>query len=90
MRGSEDVGGKITVYIIVVPQEAKELKQSIEQRIEELRQRGEQEMQRFLDNLEEELLQWATQEVRNLACFNPALVSSMILGPILYLRRKRT
>lgn len=90
VRGSESVGKKTTVYIIVVPEEAQELKQDIDRRIEELRVRGDLEMQKFLDNLEEEALQWAARELLDLDCFQPDLATSVIFGSAVMLRRRQT
>lgn len=89
MRGSESVGRKATVYIIVVPEEARELKQSIDQRIEELRQQGEQQLQEFLADLEEEAIEWVVEELTSLDCLNAPLAAGIILGAAFVIVRKQ-
>lgn len=95
VHGTSAVGEQITVYMIVVPEGARELKQSIDQRIEELQQRGEQAMQDFVENLEQEALEWAARELTNLDCLRLPLAvgiiaaSAVFAGQKLDMRRSR-
>lgn len=67
-RSENEIGNPITVYLIVVPEEARQLKEDIDRRIEELRQRGEEEIERFIGQLEQEAIDWVKNELPTLIC----------------------
>jgi N-acetylmuramoyl-L-alanine amidase len=89
MRDADRVGKKVTVYLIVVPKEARQLKEDIDQQIEELRQRGEEEIERFIERLEQEAIDWVTQELPNLICGQQLLLIGFAAGMILVIRTRR-
>lgn len=89
VRGSEQVGKKATVYMIVVPEEARQLKEDIDRQIEELRKRGEQEIEKFIEQLEKEALDWVTRELPNLLCGQQVLLITFAVGTIFVIRNKR-
>ena len=94
-RGNQSVGPQVTAVIVVVPAEARELKEDIDRQIEELRQRGEQEIESFVEELEQQALEWVTEEVeRQLGGLADCLkTQSMMIGlavlGILWLKKRR-
>jgi N-acetylmuramoyl-L-alanine amidase len=88
-RGNNQVSKKITVYMIVVPEEARQLKDNIDQRIEELRQRGEEELEKFIKELEQEAVNWVTRELPRLICGQPLLFTGLITCMLIQLRGRR-
>ncbi len=89
LRGSESVGKKTTVYIIVVPEQARQLKEDIDLRIEELRQQGELEIKDFIDSLEKEALQWVAREIFDLNCLKQAIPMALVLVALTLFRREQ-
>jgi len=89
VRGEDQVGNKITVYLIVVPEEARQIKEDIDRRIEELRQRGEEEIERFIEQLEQEALAWVTRELPNLICGQNVMLIGFTIGLAYIFRNKR-
>jgi len=89
MRGAERVGKKITIYLIVVPEEAKQVKEDIDQRIEKLRQQGEQEIDKFIEQLEKEAINWVTRKLPDLICGNQMILLDFAFGAALFAGRKR-
>lgn len=86
-RRAEPVDKKVTVYMIVVPEAARELKEKIDQQIAEWRQQGEEELDALLQRIEQELVTWAMRELpklpdlicgQNLALFGLAAGTSLI------------
>ena len=61
-RGEQPVGAKITTYMIVLPQGARDLKEKIDQDIEELRQQSQEETQKYIDELKQQVFEWVTQQ----------------------------
>jgi len=88
-RGSEFVGDRFTVYLIVVPEEARQLKKDLDRRIEELRVGGEQEIEDFLEQLEEEAMDWVIRELPNLVCGQQLMLISVALGALIGFRKYR-
>lgn len=89
VRGEDQVGNKITVYLIVVPEEARQIKEDIDRRIEELRQRGEEEIERFIEQLEQEALEWVTRELPNLICGQNVMLIGFTIGLAWVVKSKR-
>lgn len=89
MRGSEQVEKKVTVYMIVVPEEARQLKEEIDQRIDDLHQSGEEEIERFIEQLEREAIDWVSQELTNTICPQQYLLASFIISAVIVFQRKR-
>ncbi len=89
VRGDEHVGKTITVYLIVVPEEARQMKVDIDRRIEELRQRGEEEIERFIEQLEQEALEWVTRELPDLICGQNIMLIGFAIGMAWVSRSKR-
>lgn len=89
VRGDEHVGKRITVYLIVVPEEARQMKEDIDRRIEELRQRGEEEIERFIEQLEQEALEWVTRELPDLICDQNIMLIGFAIGMAWVSRSKR-
>jgi len=62
-RDQQPVGGKITAYLVVLPQGAKDLKEQIDQNIEKLRQQSQEEMQKYIEQLRQQVTDWVIQQV---------------------------
>jgi len=61
-RGEETVGKRINVYIIVVPQEAKELKENIDKQIEEIKKQGQEAIDNFIEELKKQAIEWVKKK----------------------------
>ena len=71
----------ITIYLVVVPDTAGDIKDNIDRRIEELRQRGEQEIENYLNELEQEIINWAFREIPRITiCGTPFLLIIVAAG----------
>ena len=89
MSGTRQIGGAVTVYLIVVPEEARQMKEEIDQQIQELYQRGEEEIEQFIYQLEQESVDWVSREITNAICPQQFLLASFIFGVIIILHSKR-
>jgi N-acetylmuramoyl-L-alanine amidase len=65
-RGATSVSAQTSVFLIVVPEEARELKEEIDRRIEELRAQGQEELEGYLEDLEQKAIEWAVSEAERL------------------------
>jgi len=91
-RGNDAVGPEVAVVLIVVPEEARELKEDIERQIEEWRERGEEELEEWIDELEEEAIEWATREIQRQAeqCLGPnVMIVGLVVSATLWQRSKK-
>jgi len=91
-RDQQPAGGKITAYLIVLPQGAKELKDKIDQNIQNLRQQSQEEVQKYIDQLKQQVTDWvlqqAGQQIRQ--CFGgQALVGLVAVTFVTQAWRKR-
>ena len=92
-RGQQPVGGKITAYLVVLPQGARDLKEQIDENIARLRQQGHAEMQQYIEQLKQQATDWATQQIGNQIrqCFgSQALVGLVAIAFIARMWRKKT
>ena len=89
MNGTDPVGQKVTVYLIVVPEEARQLKEDIDQQIEELRQTGEEEIEQFIDQLEQEAKDWVSQKLINSICKEQLMLLVFSISAVIFLHKKR-
>jgi N-acetylmuramoyl-L-alanine amidase len=83
------VGKPTTVHIIVVPIEARQLKEDIDHRIEELRMRGEEELDKFIEQLKQEAIDWFAEELPHLICPQQILATSFVIGSLFVFKVKR-
>lgn len=70
----QPIEAPLTVYLLVLPEEAQELRRQIEQQIEDFRRQGEQELERFLQRLEQQIRDWAVRELPGMICPNQGLL----------------
>jgi N-acetylmuramoyl-L-alanine amidase len=64
-RGSQPAGGKITAYLVVLPQGAKDLKEKIDQDIQNLQQQSQEEAQKYIDQLKQQVADWIAQQIEH-------------------------
>ncbi len=91
-RGQQPAGGKITAYLVVLPQGAKDLKDKIDQDIQNLRQQSQEEVQKYIDQLKQQVADWITQQIAHQIgqCFgSQALVGAVGVTFIAQVWRKR-
>ena len=91
-RGNDAIDPEVAVVLIVVPEEARELKEDIDRQIEEWRERGEEELEKWIDELEEKAIEWATREIERQAeqCLGPnAMIVGLVIGATLWRRIKK-
>jgi len=92
-RSQQPVGAKITAYIVVLPQGAKDLKEKIDQDIARLRQQSQEEMQKYIEELKQQVTAWVTQQIEQQIrqCLgSQALVGAVAITFFARLRRKKT
>ncbi len=65
--GDNPVGEEATVFLIVVPQEAAELREDVERRIDEIIAEGQQRLEDELEQLAQEILESARQRITDWA-----------------------
>ena len=98
-RGSEPVGSEVTVYLVVLPEGARDLRDEIDREIDDMRARGEQEIEALVRDLEQQAREWVQREVerqveRRLSRYCPGssvLVVGLLLGSaarVSYRRRR--
>ena len=93
-RGSQPAGGKITAYLVVLPQGAKDLKEKIDQDIQNLQQQSQEEAQKYIDQLKQQVAEWITQQIGHQIghCFGgQALVGAVAVtfGARVWRKRKK-
>jgi hypothetical protein len=82
---SDAVGVEVVVYLIVVPKEARTLKEQIEKRLEDLQRQGEREIERVIGEIERQIVDWLAEEARRrVPCLNGivAIVGLLIVGVV--------
>lgn len=92
-RGQQPVGVKITAYIVVLPQGARDLKAKIDQDIARLRQQSQEEMQKYIEGLKQQVTAWVTQQIEQQVrqCLgSQALVGAVAITFFARMRRKKT
>jgi hypothetical protein len=92
-RGQQPVGGKITAYLVVLPQGARDLKEQIDQNIEKLRQQSQDQMQQYIEQLKQQAADWVTQQIGQQirGCFgSQALLGVVAVTFIAQMWRKKT
>lgn len=62
-KGDQPIGAEATVVIVVVPQEAADLKLEIEHKIEEIVAQGQQHLEQELEELRQQILETAEQKI---------------------------
>ncbi len=95
-KGETPVGEEVTVIVIVVPQQAVDLKEEIERKIDELRQQGQQQLeqqleqlrQQIMDAVEQKLTEWLTEAIHKICGGDSAVVALAFGAVILKLRKK--
>lgn len=65
-RNGKAVGAEGTVYVVVVPQEAKELKRDFERRVAEWREAGEKKIEALIEELKRDLVTYIEEQTRSL------------------------
>jgi N-acetylmuramoyl-L-alanine amidase len=91
-RSQQPAGGKITAYLVVLPQGARDLKEKIDEDIQNLRQQSQEEMQKYIDQLKQQVADWVAQQVEQQVrqCFGgPALVGVVAVTFAARVWRKR-
>ncbi|HEY70627.1 MAG TPA: hypothetical protein G4O08_08595 [Anaerolineae bacterium] len=96
-KGDTPLGDEATVIVIVVPQQAVDLKEEIEHKIDELRQQGQQHLeeqlellrQQIMDAVEQKLTEWLTDAFHKICGGNSAVVGLAAGLVFLKLRKKR-
>lgn len=92
-RSQQPVGVKITAYIVVLPQGAKDLKEQIDQDIARLRQQSQEEMQKYIEELKQQVTAWVIQQIEQQIrqCLgSQALVGAVAITFFVRMRRKKT
>jgi N-acetylmuramoyl-L-alanine amidase len=95
-QGEIPLGDEATVILIVVPQQAQDLKEDIERKIDELRQQGQQQLEDQLDQLrhqimeaaEEKITEWVTDAIHGICAGDSAVVILAAAAIFLQLRKK--
>jgi N-acetylmuramoyl-L-alanine amidase len=95
-KGETPLGEEATVIVIVVPQQAVDLKEEIESKIDELRQQGQQHLeeqleqlrQQIMDAVEQKLTEWLTNAIHSVCGGDSAVVALAAGAVFLKLRRK--
>lgn len=93
--GDHPLGEEVTVFLIVVPQEAADLREEIEQRIDEIIAEGQQRLEEELERLGQELLEsarqritdWASNKINELCGSGSALVGMAVIALVWGRRR---
>jgi N-acetylmuramoyl-L-alanine amidase len=62
-RGTDAVGSEAIVYLVVLPEGARDLRDEVDRKIDEMRARGEQEIEELVRELEQQAVEWVRQEV---------------------------
>jgi N-acetylmuramoyl-L-alanine amidase len=91
-RGQQPAGGKITAYLVVLPQGARDLKEKIDQDIQNLRQQSQEEAQKYIDQLKQQVADWVAQQIEQQIrqCFGgQALVGIVAITFVAQAWRKR-
>jgi hypothetical protein len=77
------IPGDLAVYYVVVPEGARELRDKLEQQIDEWREKGEQEVERIAQELARQVLEWLKTEAEERArtvCGVPAAGGMVLMG----------
>ena len=88
-RDGQAIPQSVTAYIIVVPEEARDLKQDIDARIEEVRNAGEEALEKLVEDLRREAMEWVANELPDLVCRQVGLLLSGALGMVMLRRARR-
>lgn len=89
-KGEQLFKEKITVYIIVVPEEAREIKEDIDRQIAEWMEKGEEEIDKLIQELERKAIEWITKDLPNIICNGAsALIIGVVLSNTFLLIKKR-
>jgi N-acetylmuramoyl-L-alanine amidase len=97
-KGDQTVGDEVTVFLIVVPQEAADLREEIEGRIDEIIAEGQQRLEEELEQLGQELIEsarqritdWASNKINEICGGGSAIVGMMAIALVWERRRKTT
>ena len=91
-HNNTEISQAVTINVIVLPPEAKELRQKIEQQIDEWKKQGEQKADELLKQVTEEIKNYLGREVdkgvRSL-CGTPAAILLIAVGVVINSKRKR-
>jgi N-acetylmuramoyl-L-alanine amidase len=91
-RIQQPASKKITAYLVVLPQGAKDLKEKIDEDIQNLRQQSQEEAQKYIDQLKQQVAEWVTQQIEQQIrqCFGgQALVGVVAVTFVAQLWRKK-
>ncbi len=88
-RGTNKVNDQITVYMVVVPERARQLKEEIDNQIEELRQQGEKNLNEFVQQIQQKILNWLEHDLPGAICGQNLMLVGIIAGMLIYVRRNR-
>jgi N-acetylmuramoyl-L-alanine amidase len=91
-RSGDTVAGDVAVFVVVVPEGARDLKERLERQIAEWRQKGEQEINKLVEDLTRQLIEALKNEaekgIRQI-CPAPALGGLVVTGLAWGARRRR-
>lgn len=90
-RLGNSVVGDVSVYLVVVPEGARELKAQLERQVDEWREKGEQGINEFIQDLSNQLVETLRKEAEEAArriCPVPALGGFMVVGLLWSTRRR--
>jgi N-acetylmuramoyl-L-alanine amidase len=95
--GDDPIGDEATVFLIVVPQEAAELREDVERRIDEIIAEGQQRLEEELEQLAQEILESARQRITDWAsnrineiCGSGSAAIGMVAFAFVWGRRKKS
>lgn len=96
-RGEEPIGAEATVILIVIPQQASDLRQEIERKIEEIAAQGQQQIeqelerlaQQILESAEQKITEWVADKIREV-CSSESALMALAAVAVVCSQRKRS
>ncbi len=96
-KGDQPIGSEATVVLIVVPQEAADLKEEIEIKIDEIIAQGQQQLEQELEELREQILvtaeqkisEWVRERISQI-CNSGSAAAALSALAVVWIRRRET